>query len=273
MTVGRRGDVFSETVYSLVIVTGIALVAAAIAWPTVALILRWARETGSPEPIGPFGTRQMLLLGRTLGLAVSATIAAHLIAIALLMLTFRCGVARPGSIGAAITLTALTCPPFAYAFGWDAFLPAWVGGHMRCVWNWTLWSWPIPLLILAAGWSRVGNGPFEAATIDAGRTKALGKVVLPALRPYLVFSFLMLLTFLLQEYSVPHACGLQVFATELLTIISSSARMGDALIPALLPVSISLVLLLAAMVSWRRMAFGATDLVSPHTQQDRKSVV
>ena len=60
--------------------------------------------------------------------------------------------------------------------------------------------------------------------------------------------------FLLGEYGVPHACALQVFATELLGWASTSNWSIDVVWPALPNTVITAVALLVVLVFWHRCA-------------------
>lgn len=249
-------------VYGCVVAVGVAVFVAAVAWPTVAIL--WSALRGVPSSSDDlFGSRQLTLLARTMMLSAAATLLAHVLAVCVVFCSWpRTGLMQ-GRVWLAPLIALLACPPFAYAFGWDKLLPMGWGGYVRCVWTWGLWAWPVPALILSTGLRRIGVGPFQAALLDAGYWRAVCHVTLPMLRGYAAFSLLIVFVFLFHEYSVPHAFGLQVFATELLTVMASSSRLVDALIPAALPVAATGVMLALALAAWRRLVLSSAAGIGP----------
>jgi ABC-type Fe3+ transport system permease subunit len=122
---------------------------------------------------------------------------------------------------------------------------------MRCLWVWASWAWPLPALVLGAGWVRLGRGRYEAALLSALPLRAFVHGVFPILWRHVLVSVLVLFAFFLGDYAVPHACGLIVYATELLLAAESSASPRAALVAAL-PVAAAIGLaLIAALLIWR----------------------
>ena len=151
-------------------------------------------------------------------------------------------------------LAGLLICPMVYAFGWQRVVPGVRFGNLACIALWALWVWPIPAFVLGTAWHRLGKASYEAACLDASPAAATGRVVAPALLPHALFSGLIVFLLLLGEYTVPHACGLRVYATELLSWAQSSARSVDTVAPALSPLLVCLVVLVLLAVAWRRCA-------------------
>jgi ABC-type Fe3+ transport system permease subunit len=127
----------------------------------------------------------------------------------------------------------LFCPPMVYAFGWETILPAATEGPVRCVTVWSLWAWPIPAAALGLAWRRSGRKSYEAALLSASRPSAFVRVALPGLLRVAGFAFLCLFVLFLSDYSVPHACGMTPYATELLVLASTSPQVIDVAWPAI----------------------------------------
>jgi ABC-type Fe3+ transport system permease subunit len=219
--------------------------AAAWVYPALGLALRLMVEGAAPDGGWTFSARQAGLLWRTLMLCAAAVIACHLLALAPAIALGRGLVARrPVVLAAALCL--LLCPPMVYAFGWQR-LERMAGvspfDELRCVAVWAMWLWPVPAALLAAGWLRSARGVMEAARLEAGPLRAMMHVGLPALARYLLVSVVITFVLLLGEYSVPHACALNVVATELLGWTSNSRFAIDTVWPSLLVVGPVLVVL------------------------------
>ena len=233
----------------------------AIVWPGLALAGRCAHELTAPAGAGAPAVatllpsaRQLGLLAYSLGLAAGATGLALLLALPGAWVVAHTGrlSERPGR--SALLLAGLLICPMVYAFGWQRVVPGVRFGNLACIALWALWVWPIPAFVLGTAWHRLGKASYEAACLDASPAAATGRVVAPALLPHALFSGLIVFLLLLGEYTVPHACGLRVYATELLSWAQSSARSVDTVAPALSPLLVCLVVLVLLAVAWRRCA-------------------
>lgn len=239
---------------AILLVVSWAVFVLAMVFPTVALIGQCVTQGEPPDGGYTFSVRQLGLFWRSLWLSATATILCLLVSLpgAYVVGGLRRLHHRP--LVAASMLGLLLCPPMVYAFGWERILPAALHGYARCILVWALWSWPIPALLLGAGWSRVGRRAFESALIVTSPARAFLHVVLPLLLPYVLLSGLLLFLLYFNDYGVPHACLIQVYATELLGWAASSSRPVDTAWPSILPVAMTGVALLAAFVAWRRCA-------------------
>ncbi len=192
--------------------------------PGMGLAARLVVEGAAPDGGWAISARQLGLLGRSALLALSATMLCHILALIPARVFSRDAVARRPAIIAA-SLCLLLCPPMVYAFGWqrlERFAGVSAGDMVRCVAVWAMWLWPAPAALLAAGWRSGASDAADAACLDASRGAALLHVGLPALARHLIVSVVITMVLLLGEYSVPHACALNVFGTELLGWTSNS---------------------------------------------------
>ena len=239
------------------------LLTAAMLWPAFVLITRCLRE-GAPAPDGfVFSARQLELLTRTLWLSAVATIICLVLSLPGAFVIGRAGRVGRRPIFVALFATLLLTPPMVNVFGWeraldalrgDAPFPPWLTGEARCVVVWALWAWPISSLLLGAGWSSVGHRAYEAALMVASPARAFLLAVLPLLSRHLGLGALILFVLFMSDYGVPHACGLQVYATELLSWASSSTRAIDTLWPALPSIGLIAAGLTGVLLFWRRSA-------------------
>jgi len=228
-----------------------ALFALAVAWPSVALLVRAVDEARPPTDGFTFTMRQLGLLWRSLWLSGVATIAAMMVSLPGAYVVGRSAqlTRRPWLVAAMAAI--LLCPPMVYAFGWGHILPADFSPYARCIGVWALWAWPIPALLLGTGWARTGRQAYEAATLDTSAAGAFTRVVIPSLGRYMALSVILLFVLFLGDYGVPHACGLLVYATELLGWASSSRHVIDTLWPSVLALAMTCLALVMALMIWR----------------------
>ncbi len=224
----------------------------AIAWPAAALIVSSIRQGEIPREGFSFSRGQLLLLGRTFLLALSAALVSIPPAIAAGVLAIS---RKPRPLTVAILAAGLMCPPMVYSFGWLRLLPKALAPELRCVLGWTLWAWPVAAIVIASGWARTGKDAYQAATLCTSRFSAMLHVGLPALRPYILLTTLLLFVLFFGDFGMPHGFGLHVYATELLAWSSESNHVIDVLWPALLPVGITSLALAAALAALRRCDF------------------
>ncbi len=154
----------------------------------------------------------------------------------------------------ALMASPLLLPPMVYTFGWQR-LAATLPPRLLCIGMWAAWGWPIPALIVGSGWARAGRAGYEAALLSTTAGAAFLRVGLPLLWRPLAISGLILFVLFLGEYTVPHACGLSVYATDLLGLAEAY---GPRAIEVLWP-SVPLIGLLAsagalAWATWRGSA-------------------
>lgn len=245
--------------------------AASIVWPALALVIECARDSSPPSGGFQPGVRQWLLLARTAGLASGAVLFCLVLAIPGILAVRRLS----GSPGRGIIFLAgslLLCPPMVYAFGWDRGAPWLSSPTLRCLLVWSLWAWPIPAWIIGSAWSKKRYDFHEPASLETDGPKLWITIVLPTLMPYVGLSGIILFVLFFNDYGVPHACGLTVYATELLAWATSSARPIDTLAPALPSVGVTMVALTAAMLLWRRHAPGIHSTIAPNRPEGSQTM-
>jgi len=224
---------------------GIVLFVAAMVWPAIALGLR-AAQAGMPAV--PYHFPPGLFLRTTL-LAAGGALAALVFSLPGAFVAARVGRRRRDGLLLALIIAPLLFPAMVYAFGWDRVLK--VPGELRCIWVWATWSWPVPALILGAGWRRLGRGRYEAALLSARPPRAFVHGVFPILWRHVLVAWLVLFAFYLGDYTAPHGCGLLVYATELLLAAESAHNPRAALVESLPVAALILVALLVALLVWR----------------------
>jgi ABC-type Fe3+ transport system permease subunit len=100
-------------------------------------------------------------------------------------------------------------------------------------WSIGLWLWPIPALLLAAGWQWSGKPAWLLARMDASDAAAFLRGGLPAMRPYLAASLAICLLLAAQEYAVPALFSVQVWQTQWLALAQAGMPLGKLAIAAL----------------------------------------
>ncbi len=221
--------------------------------PLGAIVFRAFSDWHSPAGGYFSSSRQWTLLAKTLGLATVATVTSIALSPPGAFIVGRHSTSpRPSRFSVfdfrLCLVLPLLLPPMIVTFGWQRLLGAHTPGFeslapmIRCVLIWSAYAWPIPAIIIGAGWSRAGRDAYEAALLESSPPTAFRRAVVPVLRRHVGVSALILLIIFLGEYTVPHANGLTVVATELL-VTAHSARLGDCLRQSI-PLVASVVLLL-----------------------------
>jgi len=263
----------SFIVFAVLMAACVALFVAAFAWPAIAITLDAALAGKAPDDGWTFSHRQWALLGKSLLLAGLASLLCLAVS-----LPAACAMGKSGRItGRPMLLAALMalllCPPMVYAFGWERIWPTQTGesarllSTARCVVVWALWSWPVPAAIIGIGFARTGKEAYQAALLDTSLPKALLHITAPLMLRYVTISALILLVLFLGEYGVPHACGLTVFATELLGRATDSSFAIDTVWPSILPTVAILVGLSGLCLLWR---WRGTHERSPRMHADER---
>lgn len=265
------------SIFALRLLT-VALFAAALVWPVSALILRCLEEGPSAATSWWPGDRQVGLLLRSFGLAAGASV----LALAIGMLVTGLSGRRSDPLGSrpcrVMLLSALLFPPMVYAFGWQRILPGGFPAELRCIVTWALWAWPIPAAILSAAWRSRARDVLEAAALETTGASSLLRIGAPLLIRETVLAVLLLFALFFADYAVPHACGLAVYATELLSWATSSSRVADTLLPAIPMVAMQLMAVITLLVLARRAtgsydAQDVGDVSGPRAPLDRGLLV
>ncbi|GMU37504.1 MAG: hypothetical protein KJ057_09155 [Phycisphaerae bacterium] len=203
-------------------------------FPPAALLVRASNEGWQPEQGWVLSARQSGLFLETLILTACATATAIVVGLPAAACWARRGASSAITIGMA---ACMIVSPMTMCFGWQHLLklngaPS-SFGHLGTVLIWAGWTWPIPALLLGEAWRRGPREAYESALLCCSRRRAFVHIVLPGMRAALAASALAVGTLLVTEFVVPHAWGLNVYATELLAAAESSSRTLDTVGPAL----------------------------------------
>jgi len=244
--------------FALAILGWITLVGA-VWWPVVALIVSSVDRGVAPQDGFTFSLRQMLLLWQSAWMSGLATLFAIVLSLPAALVIGQSGRLRDSAFVVAALGAVLFCPPMVYAFGWEKVLPGSFPPSVRCVGVWAFWSWPLASLVIGVGWSRSGRWSYEAASLSAGEMRAFVGAAIPSLWRHICFVAIILFILFLGEYTVPHACGQIVYATELLGWAANSTNTIDGIWPALPVVALGIV----GVILVRRIACQWIDQPTP----------
>ncbi len=230
---------------------------AAVAWPTLALLWRCIAQGDAPDAGFTFTARQMGLLWRSVWMASVATLGAIALSIPGAMAIGRSR--RGGRTPLLVFLLSviLLTPPMVLALGWNRLLPVAIGDTPRCLMIWSLWMWPIPALVIGAGWSRVGRSAYEAALLTVSPWLAFVHVGLGVLRSHVALAAAIVFVLCFGDYGTPHACSVPVFSTELLGWAMQSSLVITTLWPSLPALGVVGALIVAMLIIFRHRTTGA----------------
>ena len=232
---------------------GVAVFLMAVAGPTVGLVASCIADGESPAGGFSVTARQWGLLAKSVWLAGLGAVVTLIVSIPGAYVVGHAGrLSRRPVLATACWLPRCCLPPMVYVFGWQRLLPGWVPDVVQCVGEWALWAYPIPAMVIGAGWSRSGRAAYDAALLDAKPSRAFVRGVLPILWPHALVAGLVLLAIFMGDYGVPHACGLMVYATELLGAASESGCAIDTLWPSLPGTAVIFAAAVGSYFAWRR---------------------
>jgi ABC-type Fe3+ transport system permease subunit len=250
---------------------GAATLLLAIICPFAALLYECVAAGKPPAGGWGFTPRQWALAADTLKLAVPATVLAILFSLPVAAVLGAGRRTRRRWLLWTLVISPLLLPPTVLAFGWSrAFARAgWTPPDvLLCVWTWAAWLWPVPALLLGAGWARSGRAAYESSLMDAGRWRAFYAGGLSALRAHLAAAAIAVLILCLADYNVPHACNLQVYATELLAWATNYPDPVHVLWRSA-PLVVLLVILAAGLwACWRRWRTAPSETGATPLQRD-----
>jgi len=235
----------------LPVLFGWILFVAAIAWPTVALLVQSLVDGRLPIGGLTYSSRQFGLLGRSVLLSGAGAIGCVALSLPAAMAFVHLRGGKVTTLFVGLMATLVLCPPMVYTFAWQRALPAATPAWIQCLITWMLWAWPLPAMLIAAGWRRSAHSCYEAALLDTGPLGAWLHVVLPILLPFAALGGLVLFILFLGDYGVPHAAGLIVYSTELLGWATTSRFVLDTAWPALPVVAVTGLAVVGAIRLWR----------------------
>ena len=166
---------------ALLLTPGVAAFLLILVLPALVLAYR-SVELGRSDGVSALiEARQWGLFGRSVYLAAGGAGCAVLLSLPAAYVIGRIGrLTRAPAIGA-LLLAPLLLPPMVYAFGWQRMgLPS-LPGALCCVWGWASWGWPVPAMLIGAGWAGGGRSAYEAAILVTTPGRAFVRAVLPLL--------------------------------------------------------------------------------------------
>jgi len=96
---------------------------------------------------------------------------------------------------------------------------------VQAAWALASWLWPIPALVLAAAFRRMGLPVYQLASLDARPTAALLHAALPAMRPPLIAALAIVFVLAAADSAVPPLMGVtEVWSVEMRAQAAIAAR-------------------------------------------------
>lgn len=182
--------------------------------------------------------RQLILLGRSFGIAISATILTFLIglpaAFALASKDLPCK-----GLFYFLMLVPVLIPAYVLAGAWIHLLsPCGLvnqtlttifgpGGTVSvhcfagCLWCLGISFYPIVAVIVSAGLAEMDSGIIELSRLSGGKWKVFLYGICPQIWPHLVASFCLVMIFVLGQYGVPSLLGLNTYPVEIFAQFSA----------------------------------------------------
>ncbi len=235
-------------------ILAIGLFLLAIVIPSVAVVARAVADGLPPAGGWMWSARQWGLLTDTVILAGAAVAVAVVLSLPASYVVGQTRRLSTRPILVALTALPLLLPPMVYTFGWQRLAAA-LPPRLLCICMWAAWGWPIPALLVGSGWARAGRAGYEAALLSTTAGSAFVRAGLPLLWRPLSISGLILFVLFLGEYTVPHACGLSVYATDLLGLAEAfGPRAIEVLWPSVPLVGLLMIAGGLAWVTWRGSA-------------------
>ena len=174
-----------------------------------------------------FDSRVGLIFLRSLGIGILTAIISTAIGLTL-AIVFECTNLRFRNLLRAILFLPLLIPPFILAFSWLGFLGKRgtfsdilfpnlslnIYNPLSLIILLSLSFFPIAMLVISLGLRNMDRN-----TIDSGRLtnikKVLKKIVLPLVKPHILFSFLIIFILAMSEFTIPAFLRVNVYSNEI----------------------------------------------------------
>jgi len=207
--------------------SGWLLIVVAIGLPVCAIIIKAAGTDTIPSKLA-LRPAQVELVGRSAGLAASATAIAFVLSLGPAYVMGAGGAGR--SVLTALSLVPLLTPPYIHAYAWSLLFARagglgewlyrtgpgrWLQGEPLAVWVLAGWLWPIFALVIATGWRRTGRMLIQPALLDATRWRAMLRIGLPVLRAPIAAAAAVVFVLGLTEFTIPQLNNVMVYAGDL----------------------------------------------------------
>lgn len=257
----RRRELLAPTITLSIIIAGLLIAALALVAPLIVQIVDVARLPDLRAALALDPALRHAIVPTLLAAATGAVIATLF---ALPAARVIAGAQRASAQFAWLTLCAVPTllPSHVHAYLWMRMReagapPGEIGpiGRVLSVdpaWSWitvgwvgACWLWPVPALLLAAGWRRAGSGVHDLALLDVSARRADWLVLRGPLRPYLVASAIVVFILCCVDYALPNLMLAPSMATELFLIAEQRRLTGGAVVLQCWPVFLLLLIGLA----------------------------
>ena len=205
-------------------------------------------------------SRQLILLSRSLSVAVSATLIALAIGLptAIALAAKDLPLRRPFYL---LVLIPLLIPPYVMAGAWihllsptglvNCMLAGLFGSAVKlsifsqagCAWCLGISHFPIIAIILAAGLLNIDRNLQDIARLTTGRWGTFWHSTLPQILPHLAASICLVMIFVLGRYGVPSLLGINTYPVEIFAQFSAFYDENAAIATAL-PLMVLVVILI-----------------------------
>ena len=225
--------------------------------------------------------RQLVLLGRSLAIALSSAAVALAIGlpVAMILASRDLPLRR---LFYFLVLVPVLIPPYVMAGAWihllspmgpvNRILAAVFGPSARlslhsaagCAWCLGVSFFPVIAIVVATGLSKLDNSLQDAARLSTNRWGVFRHSTLPQIRPHLAASFCLVLIFVLAQYGVPSLLGVNTYPVEIFAYFS--AFYDDT---AAVATSLPLIALVIFLIVFQRMIMRGRDYVSVSASSER----
>ena len=229
--------------------------------------------------------RQLILLGRSLGIAVSATLVALLLGLPVATvlaakdLPFR-------SLFSFLMLVPLLIPPYVTAGAWlhllsphgavNRTIATFLGPSATlriqsipgCVWCLGISFFPLIAFIMSTGILQIDTTLQDAARLCTGRWGVFWHSTLPQVRPHLAAAVCLALIFILAQYGVPSLLGVNTYPVEIFAHFSAFYNEVSAV-----AICLPLIALVALLVLCQQKIMGSREYVSITPRSDSEGAV
>lgn len=221
-------------------------------------------------------SRQLLLLGRSLKLAVLTALVAFVLGFPVSCILSAQNLPWR-RICLFLVLTPLLIPPYIMAGAWIHLLSpsglinrslnmifgpsvrVTVFSETGCIWCLGVSFFPIVAMIVAAGLSRMDRGILDVTRLYSNRWGVFWHGVVPQIFPHIMASICLVLVFALGRYGVPSLLGINTYPVEIFAQFSAFYDENSAVIMSIPLITLVIVLILLQRRIMRDRAYVCLD--------------